>query len=110
MTKSKLINALTEFYNGGTFCAFGGDKSEIRHDSQWNECKRVFNDGHGLIEFASVDDDKVLLINGVFIKPAERADIKRNLSVPFEFVNLGYPDYYNHGLKSIRELRKQQQS
>lgn len=103
----KLITALTDFYNGKEVESFGGAKSQIRHDTTWNKLKRVWNDGHGILVFAVVDkSDSVLLINSMLCSKGEKAVIKAGLKVPFEFVFLGYPDYYNMSMESVRERDK----
>lgn len=104
---TKLIITLTSFYEGETVKSFGGNKTEIRHDKAWNYLKRVWNDGHGLIEFASIDKtDNILLINELFCSTKEKRDIEANLKVPFEFVQLGH--HYSKGLVSIRKKKKSQ--
>lgn len=80
-----------------------GSKTEIRHDPIWDKLKRVWNGGHGLISFAERDTDGVLCINKLFCSKKEIKDIQENLTVPFEMVELGYPDYYSKGLTQMRQ-------
>lgn len=102
METTKLIAALTDFYNGKEVKTFGGAKSAIEHHKTWKVLKRIWNDGHGLIDFAIVANDNTLLINAVFCRTSELKDIVNNLNVKYEFVFLSYPDYYHYGLQSIR--------
>src|SRR5690606_7286558 len=88
-----------------------GSKSAIRHNPTWNKLERVWNDGHGIISFAVIAErDGKLLINSLFCSKQELKLIESDLKVPYELVKLGYPDYYNHGLESIREKRKLESS
>lgn len=103
---SKLIEALTDFYNGKPVESFGGDKSKITHNTTWSKLERVFNEGHGRLAFATVDTDRVLLINDMLLTPIEKRSLSA-LKVPYELVFLGYPDYYHYGLSGIRQKRKQ---
>jgi len=101
--KTKLVTALTDFYNGKKVKTFGGAKSSIEHHTTFGNLKRIWNDGEGLIDFAHVDrNDNTLLINALFCTKHELQDIVNNLTVKYEFVFLGYPDYYNSGLVGIR--------
>jgi hypothetical protein len=103
-TKLTFIATLTAFYNGEKVASIGNSKSQIRHEITWKKLKRVWNDGNGLIDFAIVDPkDNILLINKLFCAPREIKDITANLKVPFEFVELGYPDYYSKGLTEVRK-------
>ena len=102
MEKSKLVTALTEFSEGKQIKSFGGEKTEIRHEKVWEKLVRVWNDGRGLISFATMDKG-TLLINEPFCSKKEVADIKANLKVPYEFVSLCYPDYYSKDLKQMRK-------
>jgi hypothetical protein len=103
METSKLVKALSDFAQGKDVKTFGGAKSAIEHNKAWLKLKRVWNDGNGLIDFAAMDvKDNTLLINAPFCKPSEIKDIVSNLKVKFEFVFLGYPDYYQYGLHQVR--------
>lgn len=102
METSKLITALTDFANGKNVETFGGHKNAINHDTTWKRLKRIWNDGNGLIDFAIMDKD-VLIINSMPCTKKEIKDIEANLKVPFEVVFYGYPDYYSKGLIDMRK-------
>jgi hypothetical protein len=101
-----IIKILTDFNNKVDIIKpIGGAKNQIRHEFFY--LKRVWNDGHGLLCFAQKHEaDNVLLINEMLCTKKEINTIKNELNVPHEFVFLGYPDYYNNGLISIRQKNK----
>jgi len=50
------------------------NNTEIRFYQTWNKLKRVFNNGHGLLELAAKYDD-ILLLNDILISKSERKKI-----------------------------------
>lgn len=102
--KSKLIQALEDYASGKKVETFGSTKSAIEYDPIFIKLKRIFNNGHGLLSFAEMDE-KLLLINSFLCSKKEIKDINDNLKIAFEFVGLGYPDYYQHGLASLRRKK-----
>jgi len=105
MEKTKLIAALESCAAKVRIKPFGGAKTQI-NNSYFTGCtdlSRVWNDGRGLIRFAALDDDGVVVINKLFCKKSEIKDIQENLKIPYVFVALGYPDYYSEDLISIRK-------
>lgn len=104
----KLIEALTDFYNGKEVETFGGAKNRVIHMTHFKKLERIWNDGHGRLTFATIDrTDNVLLVNEMLCTKGEKAAIKAGLKVPFEFVYLGYPDYYNCSMEYIRQRDKE---
>ncbi len=101
METTKLVQALTDFYNFKKVKSFGGSKNGISHNTTWGKLERIWNDGMGLISFAECDGD-TLLINELFCSKSEIRDIQTHLTVKYEFVKLGYPDYYAKGLREMR--------
>ena len=102
MNNSKLVTALTEFAEGKRIETFGSRLNAIEHHPTFNTLKRIWNEGRGLISFATMDKETVL-INELFCTKKEITDIKTNLKVPYEFVSLGYPDYYTKDLIQMRK-------
>ena len=97
------ITLLREFAEGKiTKSIFIGTGKEIRlHHLGGNYLVRVFNAGMGCINFAQMENG-VLLINELQCSKGELGEIERDLKIPYELVKLGYPDYYSHGLSSIK--------
>ena len=78
-----------------------GSGKEIRMHWMGGTLSRVFNGGAGLINFAEMENG-VLLINKLQCSKGELGEIERDLNIPYELVELGYPDYYQYGLSSIK--------
>lgn len=76
-------------------------KSQVRF--QGGQLVRVWNDGRGLITLAERDTDNTYL-NSLFLKKVELETIKSAYQEVI-MVDLGYPDYYTHGLKSLHTKR-----
>lgn len=106
--KEKIVIALQDYAKGLKVENFGGKKNGIEyHTLLGTRLRRIWNDGRGLIDFAQMDDDGVLVINQMPCTKAELSYIEQNLKIPFEIVFYGYPDYYS---KSLRFMRKKYQN
>ena len=66
---------------------------------------KTFNSGMGSLEFIQIIlDENVLLVNKLLAKKRDLERIKQAFpEYEIEMVELGYPDYYFKGLRSMRK-------
>ena len=62
---------------------------------------KVFNNGMGRLDFVKVlEEEKIVLVNDLIADKKDYAKIKQVFpDYKIEKAELGYPDYYFHGLK-----------
>jgi hypothetical protein len=103
---TQLVTALKQYMNGETIKSFGSVDKQIRqHNLYTGRLGRLFNDGHGFLTFAQIDDSGNLYVNSTLLSNKERKDIEANITGVI-FSELCYPDYYEYDLISV--LKKEE--
>lgn len=93
-----IVSILLDYYTNKTTVLKTKGKRAIFF--QYGILRRVFNRGCGILSFACIKND-VLVINECLLTKKERSCIEETLSIPFVFVSYGYPYYYNNSLCSL---------
>jgi hypothetical protein len=98
MKTQLILNILVDYYTN--------KQTELRTNGRRNiffrygNLERGFNGGHGCLSFATIKED-VLVINELLLSRTEKSFIKATITVPYVFVQYGYPYYYNNSLGSL---------